>query len=25
MALIWSGEITQWNDLLKKIGKKIMS
>jgi Flp pilus assembly protein TadD len=25
MALIWAWEITQWNDLLKKIGKKIMS
>jgi hypothetical protein len=25
MALIWAGEVTQWNDLLKKIGKKIMT
>jgi hypothetical protein len=25
MALIGFGEITEWNDLLKKIWKKIMS
>jgi hypothetical protein len=25
MALIWAGEATQWNELLKKIGKKIMT
>jgi hypothetical protein len=25
MALIGAWEVTQWNDLLKKIGKKIMT
>jgi hypothetical protein len=25
MALIWIGEITEGNNLLKKIGKKIMT
>jgi hypothetical protein len=25
MALIWAGEITEWNNLLKKIWKKVMA
>lgn len=25
MALIWAGEVTEWNNLLKKLGKKIMT
>ena len=25
MALIWAWEITEWNNLLKKIWKKIMA
>jgi Flp pilus assembly protein TadD len=25
MALIWAWEVTEWNNLLKKLGKKIMT